>query len=84
MSEYKTIKEAISPLLGIAPDKELVEGIEKTILDCNEIIGMHDLIIHNYGPTRFMMSVHAEVRADCDILKIHDRIDLVEKALSVF
>jgi cation diffusion facilitator family transporter len=79
---YKTIKEAISPLLGIAPDKELVEGIERTILDCDEIIGMHDLIIHNYGPTRFMMSVHAEVRADCDILKIHDRIDLVEKALS--
>jgi len=79
---YKTINDAISPLLGVAPDKELVAGIEKTVLDCDEIIGMHDLVIHNYGPTRFMMSVHAEVRADCDILKIHDRIDLVEKVLS--
>lgn len=79
---YKTIREAISPLLGLAPDRELVEDIEKTIMDCDEIIGMHDLIIHNYGPTRFMMSAHAEVRSDCDILKIHDRIDLVEKTLS--
>ncbi len=79
---YKTIKEAISPLLGVAPDKELVEEIEKTVTDCDDIIGMHDLIIHNYGPTRFMMSVHAEVPSDCDILKIHDKIDLVEKQLS--
>lgn len=79
---YKTIREAISPLLGLAPDRELVEDIEKTIMDCDEIIGMHDLVIHNYGPTRFMMSAHAEVRSDCDILKIHDRIDLVEKTLS--
>ena len=79
---YKTVKESVSPLLGLAPDKKLVEGIEKTVLDCEEIIGMHDLVIHNYGPTRFMMSVHAEVRADSDILKIHDRIDLVEKTLS--
>lgn len=78
---YKTIKEAISPLLGLAPDKKLVAGIEETIMCCDEIIGMHDLVIHNYGPSRFMMSVHAEVSADCDILKIHDRIDLVEKTL---
>ena len=79
---YKTIKEAISPLLGVAPDKKLVAGIEETIMSCDEIIGMHDLVIHNYGPSRFMMSVHAEVSADCDILKIHDRIDLVEKTLT--
>lgn len=78
---YKTVKEAISPLLGVAPDKKLVARIEKTIMSCDEIIGMHDLVIHNYGPSRFMMSVHAEVSADCDILKIHDRIDLVEKTL---
>ena len=78
---YKTIKEAISPLLGLAPDKKLVKGIEETIMSCDEIIGMHDLVIHNYGPSRFMMSVHAEVSADSDILKIHDRIDLVEKTL---
>ena len=79
---YKTVKEAISPLLGVAPDKELVKEIEKTVTSCDDIIGMHDLIIHNYGPTRFMMCVHAEVPADCDILKIHDKIDLVEKQLS--
>lgn len=79
---YKTITDAISPLLGHAPSKELVGEIEKTIMSGEDIIGMHDLIIHNYGPTRFMMSVHAEVRSDCDILNIHDKIDLIEKKLN--
>ncbi|MBQ2897775.1 MAG: cation transporter [Clostridia bacterium] len=78
---YKAIIDAISPLLGHAPDETLVSEIEKTVMSSEGIIGTHDLIIHNYGPTRFMMSIHAEVPADCDILKTHDEIDLIEKQL---
>ena len=78
---YKTITDAISPLLGHAPDEDLVKEIEKIVMSSDGVIGMHDLIIHNYGPTRFMMSVHAEVPCDGDILKLHDQIDLIEKQL---
>jgi len=79
---YKTLKEAISPLLGARPDNNLVKQIERIVMSCDNIIGMHDLVIHNYGPNHFMMSVHAEVSADCDILTIHHEIDMVEKKLS--
>lgn len=77
-----SMKDSISPLLGGTPDKELVKDIEKTIMSYREVKGIHDMIIHNYGPTRFMLSVHAEVPANSDILKIHDTIDIIEKELA--
>lgn len=77
-----SIKDAISPLLGDTPDSELVDDIADTVLSHKEITGIHDLIIHNYGPTRFMLSLHAEVPANCNILSIHDTIDIIEKELS--
>ncbi|MBQ7901174.1 MAG: cation transporter, partial [Clostridia bacterium] len=60
------IKDSMSPLLGSIPDKELVAAIKDTIMAHDEIVGIHDMVIHNYGPTRFMMSVHAEVPCDVD------------------
>ncbi|MBQ8525442.1 MAG: cation transporter [Clostridia bacterium] len=77
-----TLRDSVSPLLGGTPDKELVQNIESTILAHKEIVGIHDLIIHNYGPTRFMLSVHAEVPASSDILKIHDTIDIIEREIA--
>ena len=79
---FSTIKDALSPLLGTPPDKEFVEKIEKIVMSHDGILGIHDLIIHNYGPTRFMVSLHAEVPSSGDVLALHDTIDLIEKTLS--
>ncbi len=77
----QTIKESLTPLLGTLPDSKLVDDIKQTIMSHSEISGIHDMIIHNYGPNRYMMSVHAEVPCDCDILKIHDTIDIIEREI---
>ncbi len=79
---YQTIRDALSPLLGQPPSRELVDEIHKIVLAHEGIIGIHDLIIHNYGPTRFMLSLHAEVSASDDVIVLHDTIDLLEKELS--
>lgn len=75
------LSSTLGPLLGQAPPKKLVQEIEKRVLSCPGVTGIHDMIVHNYGPERFMASAHAEVRADCDILKIHDAIDLAERCV---
>ena len=72
------VKDVLSSLLGKAPDKELVESIERIMLSHEEIVGVHDLIVHDYGPGRIIASAHAEVPCDCDILMIHDIIDTAE------
>jgi len=79
---YVTLKESLSPILGIAPTGELVTKIRKIVMESDEVVGMHDLVIHNYGPTRFMISLHAEVRADRDILFLHEKIDSLERKLN--
>ena len=76
-----TIKDSLTPLLGSLPDAKLVEDIKNTIMAHSEISGTHDMIIHNYGPNRYMMSVHVEVPCDCDVLKIHDKIDIIEREI---
>ncbi len=80
---YTTIKDALTPLLGSPPQPEMVDEIEKTVLSHEGIIGIHDLIIHNYGPARFMISLHAEVPSNGDVLVLHDTIDLIEKKLQI-
>ena len=75
-------KDTLDPLLGKAPDPETVKDIEDTILSHPQVVGVHDLIIHDYGPGRRMMSVHAEVPADADLLEIHDVIDQIERELN--
>ena len=74
-------KDALDPLLGQSPDPELVRGIQETVLGRPEIVGMHDLVVHDYGPGRCMASLHAEVPMDADILVIHDVIDNLEREL---
>lgn len=74
-------KDTIDPLLGKPADPELVRDIESTILAHEEISGIHDLVLHDYGPGRRMLSLHAEVSADCDVMLIHDVIDNVEREI---
>lgn len=78
---FGAIKDTISPLLGTPPEKELVEKIEKIVMDNNVVIGVHDLIIHDYGPGRRMISIHAEIPVDGDLATMHDCIDNIEKRL---
>ncbi len=72
------IKETIAPILGQAPDAELVKSIEDIILSDEYSLGLHDLIIHDYGPGRLFASLHIEVDGEKDIFEIHDRIDNLE------
>ena len=78
---WGTAKDTLDPLLGQSPDPELVRGIQETVLGRPEIVGMHDLVVHDYGPGRCMASLHAEVPMDADILVIHDVIDNLEREL---
>ena len=79
---YSLVKKTINPLLGEAPDIELVSGIRSKLLSFDHITGCHDLVIHNYGPGRCMGSIHAEVPCDMSIVKIHEIIDEAEKEIS--
>ena len=78
-SGYELIKEIIDRLIGKPADKELVKQIRETILKYKEIRGLHDLIIHDYGPSVKIGSAHAEVDAKMNIVKIHDIIDQAER-----
>ena len=82
ISGIRAAKETISPLLGQPPTKELVERIENIVKSHPYVCGIHDLIVHDYGPGRLMVSLHAEVPADGDLRKIHDAIDNAEKELA--
>lgn len=77
----KTLKETVSPLLGQTPDPEFVKEIENIVRSSDCVIGIHDMIVHDYGPTRLFVSLHAEVPCDKDILYIHDCIDCIENEI---
>ena len=79
---YSAARETLSPLLGNPPDPELVQKIHQIVMSYPEIVGMHDLIVHDYGPGRIMVSLHGEVQGDGDIFALHDKIDLIERELS--
>lgn len=74
-------RDTLSPLLGQAPDPELVSKIEELVMSSPAVIGMHDLVVHDYGPGRLMISLHAEVDGRGDIFELHDSIDTVERKL---
>ena len=78
---FKAAQDTISPLLGQAPDPEYVKQISDLVMSYEGVIGIHDLIVHNYGPGRMLISLHAEVPSDGDILIMHDMIDLIEHQL---
>lgn len=74
-------KETIGPLLGQPPSPEFVKSIHELVMSHPEILGIHDMIVHDYGPGRVMISLHAEVDEKADLLKTHDLIDNIEKNL---
>lgn len=80
---YNAIKEAVDPLLGKTPDPEFIARIKDIVMSFDErITGIHDLMVHDYGPGNLIISLHAEVPAHQDILAIHDVIDNLEKKLN--
>ncbi len=78
-SGVSAAKETIDHILGGPPPKELVDELEREILAFDTFVGIHDLIVHNYGPGRQFASVHVEVPQDIDIVSCHEQIDLCEK-----
>ena len=74
----EVVTDALGPLLGQPADKEVVDKIEEIILSGEGIVGVHDLVVHNYGPGRIFASAHAEIPSDCDLLRMHDIIDQIE------
>ena len=78
-SACKAAKETLSPLLGQAPDPELVQEIRDIVMAHSTVQGIHDLVVHDYGPGRCMISLNAEVPAHGDIMEMHDVIDNIEK-----
>lgn len=74
----KAGKETLDPLLGQAPEEEFVRDIERIVMSHEPICGIHDLVVHDYGPGRVMITLHAEVPAHMDVLELHDVIDVTE------
>jgi cation diffusion facilitator family transporter len=79
---FNLVKDTINPLLGEAPDPELVESIERMVLSYDNILGSHDLIVHNYGPGKCMASIHAEIPGNINVVDIHEVIDKAEREIS--
>ena len=78
---FEAAKDTISPLLGQAPDPEFVKQVNDIVMSYDGVLGIHDMIVHNYGPGRILISLHAEVPADGDLLTLHDMIDVIEHKL---
>ena len=81
-SGFSLIKETLNPLLGEPPDPVLVSNITDMVMSYENITGIHDLIVHNYGPGRIMASIHAEIPSNIDIMEIHHIIDTAEREIS--
>ena len=74
-------KDTLAPLLGTKPDEELVEKVHELVMSYDMVHGIHDMVVHDYGPGRQIISLHAEVDGSIDIYEIHDCIDTIEKDL---
>ena len=78
-SGFGLVKDTLDPILGAAPDPELVEHIQKKAQSYPDVLGMHDLMIHDYGPGNRLVSFHLEMPAEGDVMAMHDEIDQMEK-----
>jgi len=78
---YTAARDTLSPLLGQPPKQELIDEIYAITLAHKKILGIHDLVVHDYGPGRLMISLHGEVSGDGNIFALHDVIDQAEKEL---
>lgn len=81
-SAVQAARDTVSPLLGQSPDPLLVKEIEELVMAHDAVVGVHDLVVHDYGPGRRIISLHAEVPADGQVLALHDVIDNIEADLS--
>ncbi len=81
-SGFNSARDTLNEILGGPPDSRLIKDINDTILSFDEFYGIHDLIVHNYGPGRQFASVHVEVPHNADIVACHEKIDLCEKLVS--
>ncbi len=73
------VKDTVGPLLGQAPSKEMYEEIEQKILSYDNVLGVHDLLVHSYGPGSYFASAHIEMDAKIDVLVCHDIMDRIER-----
>lgn len=73
--------DTITPLLGTSPSEKFVAEVERIVMSYEDVVGIHDLIVHDYGPGRRMLSLHAEVPSDGNIMDMHDTIDNIERKL---
>lgn len=81
-SGISLVRETVSPLLGEAPDPDLVKSIEDRASSFDGVLGIHDLVVHNYGPGKIFASIHIEVDSQVDVMESHDLVDNIEKKLS--
>lgn len=77
-SGYETAKETLQPILGKAPDSEFIKELEERILKIDGIEGIHDIIVHDYGPGRIMVTLHAEIYNNLRVIEAHQIIDSAE------
>lgn len=80
-SGFKSLKETLDPLIGLAPERDTVNKIRDIVMSEPDFLGIHDMIVHNYGPGRSFASLHVEVPADGDILQCHEKIDRCEREI---
>lgn len=78
---FEVCRDTLDSLLGTKPDPEKIRAIRELMLECDEIIGVHDLVLHDYGPGRCFASAHAEVNAEMNVLELHEKIDDVERKI---
>lgn len=81
-SGISLVRETMSPLLGEAPDPELIEQISRMALEPDGVLGIHDLVVHNYGPGKIFASIHIEVDAEGDLMESHDMVDNIERHIA--
>lgn len=75
---FKSAAESLNPLIGEAPDSEFVAEIEKTVLNDERVLGLHDVLVHSYGATHIVASLHAELPANIDLMTAHNIVDELE------
>ncbi len=80
-SGFKSLKETMDPLIGLAPDPDTVAQIKEIVMSDPDFLGIHDMIVHNYGPNRSFVSLHIEVPYDGDVLMLHEKIDACEREI---
>lgn len=81
-SGISSVIETSSPLLGGTPDPEFVNKVEEIVRENPQTVGIHDLVVHNYGPDKVFVSLHMEVDGRGDMFSLHDAVDLVERQIS--